>query len=163
VLSTPTQPTATKKATSTATFRAGSGAAFKVTKTAKAIAKGGGGGGGPRPTRPPAVWSCNLATQTPALGDPPIAAGTPFTTTWTVTNTGDRDWSSLGIDIDVVSGSVLAANAIYDTTCDTPVGSNCDVSVPMTAPSASGVYTSNWTLKMGHTAFCPLSVTIIVP
>jgi hypothetical protein len=158
VLSTPTQPTATKKATSTATFRPGSGASFKITKTAKAVSRGAGG---PRPTKAPAVWSCNLVSQSPAFGAS-YAPGTPFTTTWTVTNTGDRDWTSNSIDVVVVSGAVLAADAIYDTTCDTPVGNNCDVSVPMTAPSTSAAYTSNWTLRVGKTTFCPLTVTIIV-
>lgn len=156
-LSTPTRPTATKP---TATIKLGGGAALKATRTAKATAKAGAGGA--RPPRPPATWSCRLVSQSPAFGAN-IAAGTPFTATWIVTNTGNRDWTSNSIDVVIVSGSTLAANTIYDTTCDTPVGSDCPVSVPMTAPTTSGAYTSNWTLRVGQTAFCPLSVTIIVP
>ncbi len=159
-LSTPTVPIVTKTLRPTATIPLRGGAVTRATKTAKA--KGGGGGGGGQAGKPPVKWSCGFLSQLPT-NDTHYATGASFNATWTVQNTGDQPWTTTTVDEVVTGGTVMTASAIYDVTSNTGVGSTFVIDIPMTAPSAPGTYATAWSLKVGQTLFCPVSLRIIVP
>ncbi len=132
------------------------------TKTPTPVKGSGGGGGGSGGGSGSVSWTCKFVGQSPVDGVH-FAAKTPFTTKWTVKNTGDLTWLKTSVDSVNAGGTLLASNTFYDTPANVPVGNSETISVPMTAPSKSGTYTSYWSLRVGHTLFCPLSITINVP
>lgn len=145
-LKTPTRPPPTK--TPVPTKKSSSGA--------------GGGGHGSGGGSSSVSWSCQLTGQSPVNGVH-FAASSPFTTNWTVKNTSSLTWIHTSIDIVNVGGTNLASSSFFDTFADVAVGGSETVSVNMTAPAGSGTYTSNWSLRVGKTFFCPLSISITVP
>ncbi|NLB70537.1 MAG: hypothetical protein GX797_00840 [Chloroflexi bacterium] len=74
-----------------------------------------------------------------------IVAGTSFTKTWRLKNSGTCKWDT-GFDIVFVSGHQLGANAVYDFPKDVAPGETVDISINMVAPLAMGKYESNWML-----------------
>ncbi len=119
---------------------------------------GGGGGGGGSNT---GTWSCALTGQSPSNGAS-FSASASFTTNWTLKNTGSNTWLHTSVDVVNLGGTLMAANSVYDTLSDVPVGGSATISISMTAPAVTGTYTSNWSLRVGKTLFCPLLVTISV-
>ena len=131
--------------------------AVKPTRTNTPRPSSGGGGAASA-----GRWSCNWVGQNP-VNSTHFAPGANFNATWTVTNTGDGPWLHTTVDIVFAGGSNLSSVTLYDTTTDTPVGSNYVVSVPMKAPSTGGTYSMIWSLQAGVTVFCSMPLTIIVP
>lgn len=93
---------------------------------------------------------CNLAKF---LSDITIPDGTvfepgeTFTKTWRLKNVGSCAWTS-GYDIVFSGGDAMDAPASVQLTAGTVnPEQNVDISVDLTAPSASGTYRGNWQLR----------------
>lgn len=155
--------------TATGTFVFTTPTMIKFTKTptptkSKGSGGGGGGGGGGGSSgggSNTGTWACTLTAQAPVNGTS-FKASTSFTANWTLQNTGSNTWLHTSVDVTNIGGTLMAANTAYDTLSDVPVGGSTTISVPMTAPSSTGTYTSNWTLRVGKELFCPIAVTISV-
>ncbi|MBW7884666.1 MAG: SUMF1/EgtB/PvdO family nonheme iron enzyme [Caldilineaceae bacterium] len=72
--------------------------------------------------------------------------GEAFEKTWRVRNTGSCTWSTSYV-VRFESGSRLGAASSYRLTRSVPPNSTYDITVPMTAPSTAGTYTSSWRLR----------------
>lgn len=149
-LKTPTKPPSTRTPTPTKKSSGGGGGG------------GGGGGSGGGGGGSTATWSCQLTSQSPT-NSTHFAPSTPFSMNWTVKNTSSETWLATSVDVTFLSGTNLASGTLFDTTSNTSVGSSYVVTLSMQSPAGSGTYTSNWSLLVGKTLFCPMSITINVP
>lgn len=92
-----------------------------------------------------------------------IAAGTAFTKTWQVSNSGTCDWTT-AYQLLYSSGDQMGGPSSTLLTAAVTVGSTGDVSVGLVAPATSGSYTGYWALaNAAGQAFGYLSVVITVP
>ncbi len=86
-----------------------------------------------------------------------------FDATWTVKNTGRRNWGKNGIDFKYVSGTKMHTwGSSYDLSKDVGPGKSITLITDMVAPKTKGYYTATWGLYRGSQIFCRLSVTINV-
>ena len=74
-----------------------------------------------------------------------IVAGTSFTKTWRLENSGTCKWDT-GFDLVFVAGNQMGANKVYDFPKDVQPGGTVDVSIDFVAPLTEGSYTSEWML-----------------
>lgn len=74
-----------------------------------------------------------------------IVAGTTFTKTWRIQNSGTCKWDT-GFDIVFVDGDQMGANKAYDFPKNVAPGETVDISIDFVAPLTSGNYTSKWML-----------------
>lgn len=72
-----------------------------------------------------------------------ITAGSDFTKTWRLQNSGTCKWD-LGFDIIFTGGNQLGADKVYDLPKAVAPGETIDISIPMVAPQMVGNYTSEW-------------------
>ena len=72
-----------------------------------------------------------------------IAAGQPFTKSWTIRNSGTTTWNS-NYKLRWVSGANLSNHADVVIAGTVPPGSIYTFIVPMTAPSSQGTYREDW-------------------
>ena len=93
----------------------------------------------------------------------PISAGDTFTKSWRIKNTGTCPWTT-DCSFAFVSGSQMNGKNYYFPTTVYP-GNTIDISIDMTAPSASGTYQGNWQLMtpQGKAVGYQLWVQIVVP
>jgi hypothetical protein len=92
-----------------------------------------------------------------------IEAGTAFTKTWSVSNTGTCDWDTSYLVI-FSSGDQMGGPTSTPLSETVAVGSTSNVSVTLVAPSTAGDYTGYWALaNSSGTGFLFLSVVISVP
>ncbi len=92
-----------------------------------------------------------------------IAAGTPFTKTWQIKNSGSCDWST-AYQLMFSSGDQMGGPSSQNLTAAISVGSTGEVSVELIAPSTSGDYTGYWAIaNAAGQAFGYISVVITVP
>ena len=92
-----------------------------------------------------------------------IAAGTAFTKTWSVSNTGTCDWDTSYLLI-FSSGDQMGGPTSAPLSQAVAVGATSNVSVTLTAPSVAGSYTGYWAIaNSSGTGFLYLSVVITVP
>lgn len=92
-----------------------------------------------------------------------IAAGTPFTKTWQVKNTGSCDWST-AYQLMFSSGDQMGGPSSQNLSAAIAVGATGEVSVELVAPSTSGDYTGYWAIaNAAGQAFGYISVVITVP
>ncbi|MCL5428890.1 MAG: NBR1-Ig-like domain-containing protein [Chloroflexi bacterium] len=99
-----------------------------------------------------------------------VMPGTLFTKTWQVLNNGQCEWTG---DYALVQSGGEAMSAIEEVALPGVVasGETVDISVPMTAPSIAGSYTSEWMLRnaegklfgVGPEGERPLTVELVVP
>lgn len=86
-----------------------------------------------------------------------------FDATWTVKNSGTKNWGKNGIDFKYVSGTKMHTYGdAYDLAKDVGPGKSIKLMVDMVSPKNKGYYTAVWGLYRGGTVFCKLSVTINV-
>lgn len=71
-----------------------------------------------------------------------IAAGTVFTKTWRLKNSGSCTWATT-YDYAYVNGTLMS-NKIFDLPKEVRPGETIDISVEMTAPAAEGAYASEF-------------------
>ena len=86
-----------------------------------------------------------------------------FTTVWTVINNGDSTWLITSVDLVYQTGNTFGAVDRLDL--KSTVNGGQTVSLPgvlMRAPKTPGTYSTSWDLQVGHTNFCPLSLSIVV-
>lgn len=76
-----------------------------------------------------------------------VVAGTSFTKTWRLQNTGSCSWTS-GYSVVFVQGDRMGAPDSAPVTSGTvPSGAQVDVSVPLVAPSVPGTYKGDYMLR----------------
>jgi hypothetical protein len=75
-----------------------------------------------------------------------IKAGSLFTKTWRVTNTGSCSWDS-SYSIVFASGERMGGSSPNPLPGIVPPGSTVDLSLNLTGPSANGAYKGNWLLR----------------
>jgi len=73
-------------------------------------------------------------------------AGTAFTKTWRLQNTGSCTWDS-GYTLVFSDGSQMGAPYTMVLPYSVPPGYSVDLTVPMVAPNSAGVYRGNWLLR----------------
>lgn len=84
-----------------------------------------------------------------------MTAGEEFTKTWKIQNDGTCTWDE-NYSVIYYSGAQMADDTMYSfTTEDIEPGESVNISVPMTAPTSTGEYTSYWVLRndLGQTFF----------
>jgi hypothetical protein len=112
-------------------------------------------------TADPSQFACVVLSQIPA-SYVTMSRNAAFTLKWKVRNVGTSDWLSTSVDLVYVSGAKLSAATGFNFTTDVSSGSAITLSVPMTAPGASGKYSTKWTLRASHAIFCPLAFGVRV-
>ena len=75
-----------------------------------------------------------------------VPAGTAFTKTWRLMNAGSCTWGA-GYKLVYVSGDAMGAASPIALSSVVAPGATVDVSVVMTAPATTAVYTSYWMLQ----------------
>jgi len=160
---TPTRPTDTPEpsATSTVIFILSSPTKFVVPTFTPISSSGGGSSGGSGGSSSSANFACQVISVTPANGTE-FKARADFDTTWRVKNTGQKTWARNSVDFVYDSGSKINKVSGYDLSNNVKVGEQIDLSADMEAPKNSGAYTTTWTLRVGSTDFCKMSITINV-
>jgi hypothetical protein len=118
------------------------------------------------PAPPSSTMGCVLVAQAPT-DYTQFNAGSGFSTTWVLQNTGSEPWLSSSMDVRYVGA---AANVpmhqgtdVYDLALDVQPGATYNFSVPMIAPYDTGTYGEMWEVGMGSTVLCQFYVYIIVP
>ena len=87
-----------------------------------------------------------------------ITSGAPFTKVWRLKNTGSCTWDSNYL-VHYISGATMTQSPGYyivEHGQTVAPGQSVNVSVGMTAPVASGKYTSYWGIKKVNGAFIPI-------
>lgn len=86
-----------------------------------------------------------------------------FDATWTVRNTGSKNWGTGSVDLKYISGAKIHTHGnAYDLAKDVGPGKRATLIVDMVSPKTKGYYTAVWGLYRGNQVFCRLSVTINV-
>lgn len=110
------------------------------------------------------TYSCGLISVSPKSSDK-IKAGTSFTASWRVENTGSEYWQATEVDIHYVSGTKLQVKAADDVKdLDRTVGptGSYTLNIDMKAPALAGPYTTQWAIKYGQINICTLNLTLHV-
>jgi Ig-like domain-containing protein len=152
-----TTETAEPSATSTVIFILSSPTKV-VVPTFTPISSSGGDNSGSSSS---ANFACQVISVTPANGTN-FKPRADFDTTWRVKNIGQKTWDRNSVDFVYDSGSKINKVNGYDLSNNVKVGEQIDLSVDMEAPKNPGAYTTNWTLRVGGTDFCKMSITINV-
>ena len=106
-------------------------------------------------------WTCGIRSITPRGGM--IKAGTGFYAYFTVVNTGTTPWTSNTVDFVYKSGLVQEDARIQDLRSTVASGSLATFKVFYKAPKKAGEYGAIWTLRVGRTSFCGMSMFFEVP
>ncbi len=95
--------------------------------------------------------------------DTEFAPGTDFVKTWTLRNSGTCDWTEQ-YRLAWSRGDKLTDDLVHPLGRLVKPGETVDVSVPMTAPTAPGTYSSNWEMqdKTGRPFGLEVYVRIVV-
>lgn len=158
---TPTVPTPTSSPTLTPTviFILSTPTQMVVpTFTFLANSGGGGSSGGSSSS---ANYACQILSVSPPNGSS-MGSRTDFDTVWTVKNIGQKPWDRNSVDFVYDSGTQMNKVPGYDLSSDVRVGATANLGVDMEAPRNSGTYTTTWTLRVGDSEFCKMSITINV-
>lgn len=78
-----------------------------------------------------------------------LEPGKGFTKSWRLLNSGDTTWST-EYDLVFVSGSQMGGPASVPLPVEVEPGKTVDISVALTAPTASGSYRGYWMLRNHH-------------
>jgi hypothetical protein len=106
-------------------------------------------------------WTCLVTGSSPPR-NVPQKPGEDFYVTWTVMNTGTKDWPNTGIDFFYESGYRTEQRQIQDLWHSVESGSSIDLKVLLVAPKESDTYNVIWALKVGHTTFCRMRIVFLV-
>jgi hypothetical protein len=92
-----------------------------------------------------------------------ISAGTPFTKTWQIRNSGTCDWGT-GYTIIYSSGEQMGGPSSQPLATAVSVGATAEISVELVAPATAGDYTGWYAIaNASGQAFGFFSVVITVP
>lgn len=115
---------------------------------------------------PTSSAGCTLVSQSPVDGTT-YNAGTPFTTTWVLKNTGSDAWDQNNVDLRYVGAynnvPLHTGSDIYDLTSNVNAGATYNFSVSMIAPFKAGRYGEMWEVGQGSQTLCQFYVYITVP
>jgi hypothetical protein len=109
----------------------------------------------PPPTAAPTSTPTPVPCDKAAPGDPiditipddtPISAGTGFTKTWRLVNSGTCTWNQ-NYAVVWQSGAQMGVEDVVFLNGTISPGQTVDISVPMTAPTEPGTYQTNWLLR----------------
>jgi uncharacterized protein YraI len=118
------------------------------------------------PAPPSTALSCVLVAQTPT-DYTQFTAGTGFSTTWVLQNTGSAAWASSTTDLRylgaVATTPLHQGSDIYDLPLDVQPGTSYNFTVPMIAPAAAGTYGELWEVGSSSGVLCQFYIYIIVP
>ena len=107
-------------------------------------------------------WTCIGRGRYPSSGGI-IPAGEAFIATWTVINTGTKNWSVNAIDLIHVSGYLPEGNRIQDLYKSVRSGQSVTWFVNYIAPKKPGVYSSAWQVMVARDRMCGVTFTFEVP
>ncbi len=102
-----------------------------------------------------------IISTTPANGTK-FGSRTAFDAIWQVKNNGKKEWDKNTVDYAYLSGDKFHKVAAYDLTTTVARGDTTLLDVAMQAPKNAGTYTTTWSLRVGTSTFCPVSLTIVV-
>jgi len=89
-----------------------------------------------------------------------MAPGQAFTKTWRVKNTGtcvwEKDYQLKLFSGSALGGTTLTLNKVYNS------GTTVDLSINMTAPTKTGIYTGNWRMTDDSGAFFGDSFYVLI-
>jgi hypothetical protein len=122
---------------------------------------GSGTGGNGQGSGSIAGYSCDVLSVSPAYGAT-FNTRDNFDATWKVKNTGSKTWDRNSVDFIYSSGDQFHKVTGYDLQDDVSPGSTTTLGVDMVAPKTAGSYTTYWTLRVGDSTFCKVSVSIVV-
>jgi uncharacterized protein YraI len=118
------------------------------------------------PAPPSTGLSCALVAQTPT-DYTQFPAGTGFSTTWVLQNTGSAAWASSTTDLRylgaVATTPLHQGSDIYDLPLDVQPGTSYSFTVPMIAPAVAGTYGELWEVGSNDAVLCQFYIYIIVP
>lgn len=106
----------------------------------------------PPPTAPPptATTGCaessQFVTDVTIPDDTNVGAGSAFTKTWRLRNTGTCPWTT-SFDVVFVDGNSMSGPASVPLAGSVPPGSTVDVSINLVAPSTNGKHRGNYRLR----------------
>ncbi len=106
-------------------------------------------------------YACQLTGQSPEDGTI-MKKNQNFTASWTVVNSGQAAWNTNNVDFVYLSGVKMANIKAADLPKSVSPGQSITLTLSMTAPSVPDKYKTAWTLQQGKTAFCRLTVNIVV-
>jgi Ig-like domain from next to BRCA1 gene len=75
-----------------------------------------------------------------------VPAGSAFTKTWRLQNTGSCSWTP-SYDVVFISSNIMNGPTVQALSGNVNPGQTVDISVNLTAPSSNGTYTSYWGLR----------------
>ena len=75
-----------------------------------------------------------------------VAPGTTFTKTWRIRNNGTTTWTTK-YQLVFVSGTQMTNQSAVNLPYNVMPGQTVDISIQMTAPTATGTYKSSWMLR----------------
>ena len=86
-----------------------------------------------------------------------------FTLTWTVMNTGNRDWDVNSVDYLYDSGKPMHLQALYNISNTVVPGGSINLPVSMRTPPNPGSYVTVWKMRKGQQGeFCSMKFTVTV-
>jgi hypothetical protein len=106
-------------------------------------------------------WTCVVKSVSPPRGGT-VQAGKEFYVTWTVLNTGTKNWTTTTIDFIYKSGYRHEGKPIQDLWKNVPSGRTINLQVLFKAPKVPSEYAANWTLRVGNYSFCEMRATFEV-
>ena len=107
-------------------------------------------------------WACKVISKSPPKGIV-LKGGTDFRATWTVENTGTKTWPKQGVDVVYHSGARLHdGKSYFDIPKAVGPGGKVTLTISMTAPMLSEVYSTRWSLRVGKRDFCAAKFIIEV-
>jgi hypothetical protein len=115
-----------------------------------------------KPTATARPWMCSVLSKSPA-NNTVMRGGSSFKATWTVRNTGSKTWPKDGVDVAFHSGAHLEeGKPYYDIPKAVGPGGTVALSVSMSVPKRSNVYSTRWSLRVGKSDFCTVKFIIEV-
>jgi hypothetical protein len=115
---------------------------------------------------PTSATGCVLVAQSPADGTT-YPAGSSFSGTWMLQNTGAEEWNAGEVDVRYVGAAanipLHQGSDIYDLATNVPSGSTYNFTVTMIAPFDTGTYGELWEVAKGSQVYCQFYMFITVP
>jgi len=112
------------------------------------------------PPQQPTGTACSITATAPSKTLKPRE---DFDATWTVKNTGSKNWEMTSVDYKYISGSEMQKyGKAFDFKQTVKPGESIKIMVDMLAPDKAGTYTTTWAIVQGSATLCSLPLTIVV-
>ena len=108
------------------------------------------------------TYSCGVISVWPSLTDR-VKAGTSFTGSWRIENTGTEYWQATEADVRYIMGEKFQTKVDpYDLGMTVGPTGMYTVNIDMKAPKLAGPYYAQWAIKYGQITICTLNLTVYV-